>query len=391
MKKFKFILCAALLTLVSVASFAQEVEENRDTNGNIVRGPYQTNSFWDNWFVGAGGGANTLFANGNQNKFTPVVQAELGKWFTPTIGLRLGYQGWNFKEIYPANNYSHYPLYVDENGAISQNYYYIHGDAMYNITNAIWGYKEKRFWNVSPYLHAGFLHMNNPGDGKICHDNEFSAGPGLLNTFRLTKRIDLTLDIRDLIFSERFHDYNEGGPVNMVSAMVGIRINLGKKTYWRRFNTELVAANAALTKAYDEIEALKNAPKEKEIVEVIKEVPAQGDVEMVPLALGVAPITLYFPINETELNVTERAHLDYYVHNILEKDPNRVFYLTGTADEGTGTQSINERLSLGRVKEVIRILKDEYGITSDRLVLKAAEIVNVNKDPRLDRSVIIEH
>lgn len=372
--------------------FAQEEEVNRDECGRIIRGPYQTNGFWDNWFIGVRGGINTLFGKDVQQRYTPVIAGEVGKWFTPNVGLRAGYQGWQFKELYPAYTYSHSPLYFDEDGNIVENYNYFHGDVLYNISNAIWGYRERRVWNFIPYLHAGFSHMYNPQIGmrKTCYDNEFVAGPGILNTFRITDRIGIAIDIRDMIFSSRFHNYNPGGPVHMPSATVGIQIGLGK-TRWHRFNQDVIDANKALAKAYDEIEALKNAPKEKEIVEVIKEVPAQGDVQYVPLALGVAPITLFFEINHTDLNVTERAHLDYYVHNILEKDPNRVFYLTGTADEGTGTQSINERLSLGRVKEVIRILRDEYHISSDRLVLKAAEIVNVNKDPRLDRSVIIEH
>lgn len=392
MKTVKTIFAVLFLATATTVAFAQE--SNRDETGKIVRGPYQTNGFWDNWFIGVGGGVNTLLAEDNQNIFTPAFTAEVGKWLTPSFAIRAGWQGLNFKEDYYANNWSHYALERDKDGNITQNYGYFHGDAILSLTNAIWGYKENRFWNVNPYIHAGYINMYNPVSGFSGeeHDPEFVAGPGLLNTFRLGKRLNLTLDVKDMIFSSRFHNYDEGGPVNMVAGTVGLQVNLGK-TYWRRFNTEIVAANAALAKAYDEIDALKNAPKEKEIVEVIKEVPAENPngMELVPLALGVAPITLFFEINKTELNVTERAHLDYYVKNILEKDPNRVFYLTGTADEGTGTQSINERLSMGRVKEVIRILKEDYNITPDRLVLKAAEIVNTNKDPRLDRSVIIEH
>lgn len=391
MKTVKALIAVLFLAAASTVAFAQE--SNRDETGKIVRGPYQTNGFWDNWFIGVGGGVNTLLAPDNGNLFTPAITAEVGKWLTPSIALRAGYQGWNFKEEYSPYNWSHYVLEKDDKGNITQNYRYFHGDVMLSLTNAIWGYKENRFWNVNPYIHAGYLAMCNPATGYKSDytDAEFVAGPGLNNTFRLCKRANLTLDIKDMIFSSRFHNYEEGGPVNMVAATIGVQVNLGK-TNWRRFSTEIVAANAALAKAYDEIEALKNAPKEKEIVEVIKEVPSTvTDKELVPLALGVAPITLYFEINKTTLNSTERAHLDYYVKNILEKDPNRVFYLTGTADKGTGTQEINERLSNGRVKEVIRILKEEYNITADRLVLKAAEIVNNNADPTLDRSVIIEH
>lgn len=48
MKKVFSIVAIALMAM-SVA-FAQE-NNNRDENGNIVRGPYLTNEFGDNWFI----------------------------------------------------------------------------------------------------------------------------------------------------------------------------------------------------------------------------------------------------------------------------------------------------------------------------------------------------
>ena len=41
------------------AAMAQE-NGNRDENGKIVRGPYLTNKFGDNWFIGVAGGVNIL-------------------------------------------------------------------------------------------------------------------------------------------------------------------------------------------------------------------------------------------------------------------------------------------------------------------------------------------
>ena len=41
------------LVLSSVCAMAQQ-KENRDTDGNILRGSYETNSFWSNWYIGVG-------------------------------------------------------------------------------------------------------------------------------------------------------------------------------------------------------------------------------------------------------------------------------------------------------------------------------------------------
>ena len=54
MKK-KFI--AVALILSSVCAMAQQ-KENRNESGQRFRGPYETNSFWSNWYIGVGGGIN---------------------------------------------------------------------------------------------------------------------------------------------------------------------------------------------------------------------------------------------------------------------------------------------------------------------------------------------
>ena len=84
-------------------------------------------------------------------------------------------------------------------------------------------------------------------------------------------------------------------------------------------------------------------------------------------------------------------HLDFYVKNIINQDPDHAFYLTGTADSATGTEAVNAKLSKRRVETVRKLIMDKYGISSDRLIIKDAKVSNKFSDPRLDRSVIIEH
>ncbi|MGL4806907.1 MAG: OmpA family protein, partial [Bacteroidales bacterium] len=62
------------------------------------RGPYETNKFFDNWFISAGGGMNLYEGEeDNQGKFgkrlAPTWDISLGKWITPTVGLRMQYSG----------------------------------------------------------------------------------------------------------------------------------------------------------------------------------------------------------------------------------------------------------------------------------------------------------
>ena len=67
MKRLYFILGALALVAVTMATSpaagAQE-NGNRDEYGKVVRGPYETNAFGDNWFIGAGGGINVFYNDG---------------------------------------------------------------------------------------------------------------------------------------------------------------------------------------------------------------------------------------------------------------------------------------------------------------------------------------
>ena len=91
------------LVLSSVCAMAQQ-KENRDTDGNILRGSYETNSFWSNWYIGVGGGINIYegeFDNKTSvgNRIAPALDVSLGKWITPSYGVRLQYSGLKAKGL----------------------------------------------------------------------------------------------------------------------------------------------------------------------------------------------------------------------------------------------------------------------------------------------------
>ena len=96
MKRLIIILGTAMGIAISMsvtpAVNAQE-RENRDEYVKIVRGPYLTNRFCDNWFMAVGGGINLFWTDGAKVAVGPSLDANFGKWFTPSIGMRVGYQG----------------------------------------------------------------------------------------------------------------------------------------------------------------------------------------------------------------------------------------------------------------------------------------------------------
>lgn len=405
MKTFKTLLCISALALCcgSVA-FAQE-DGNRDENGKIVRGPYLTNTWKDNWFIGVGGGINVA-VDGLATKADPTyygiggaVDAFVGKWFTPCWGARLGYQG----------------LFTRMDDGVGENknkapFNYIHGDLLWNLSNQFGGYKESRIYNAIGYVHAGYLGDIIRKEGKQIHGQEFGVGCGLINNFQLHKRVNLYIDLRCLLTrAEQFRTYTNG-TAGMFSALAGLSFNLGK-TNWSRASSAtgvddgklaaLEAANKALEEAKDAL-AKKNddlakenedaAKKNKALADKCDSLSKLGGNEIVKWmkSLFEGPVTVYFDLGQTELSGLENEHLDRFVSIILANDDKATFYLTGSADSSTGTPEDNMRLADSRVKTVAGILKNTYNIPEDRIVVRDSIINDDTNAPELGRSVIID-
>ena len=186
------------LVLSSVCAMAQQ-KENRDTDGSILRGPYETNSFWSNWYIGVGGGINIYegeFDNKTSvgNRIAPALDVSLGKWITPSYGVRLQYSGLKAKGLTDASGMyakgAHRGYYKEEFNVSN-----LHADFMWNWSNGFLGFNEKRVWNVIPFVGFGWARSW----GNSTHDNEIAANIGILNTFRLGKRLDLTLEGRQML------------------------------------------------------------------------------------------------------------------------------------------------------------------------------------------------
>ena len=408
MKRLRFILGAAALAAVALtASPAVNAQENgnRDENGKIVRGPYQTNRFGDNWFIGAGGGINVFLNDGYKTNIGPSIDAGFGKWFTPAVGMRIGYSGLNTN--YWADQPSVLGRTLDkEEGKYQQKfgYMYFHGDFLWNISDAIGGYKETRFWDFVPYLHAGYFRSYGL-DGADYYNNEIAAGAGLLHNLRLSDRLDLIVDMKAIVVNGRVH--GSDGVALLPSVTMGLAVDVG----WPNFVRSSTVIGALETATVDQMAALEaaavalelaNASLEQENLnlqnknanladQVNKLKKAPAGMNPADFFKELSPVTVYFNIGKTTLTVDEMHHLDYIAKNILAKaDKQSKVYITvmGSADSNTGTQKRNQSLSEARGKYVADILATKYGIAKDRLVVKS-EVVKAKADPELDRAVKI--
>ena len=392
MKRLNLFLGAVALIAVSLtASPAADAQENgnRDEYGKVVRGPYETNRFGDNWFISVGGGINSYWNEGmkaENMKIAPSIDANFGKWFTPAVGMRAGYQGINMQT-------------PDKYG-----YMYFHGDFLWNISDAIGGYKETRFWDFVPYLHAGYFRSYGLGKNDFV-DNELAAGAGLLHNLRLSNRLDLVIDMRATVVNGRV-SASDGISV-LPSVTMGLAVDLG----WPNFVRSSTVIGAVEAAAAENMAVLEAAAVALEMANVALE--EQNDDLMAankklkkenanlksrPVFNAEAffkemgPAMLYFNIGKAVLCPKELQHLDYLAQNILAKaDQQTKIHITliGSADGTTGTMKRNQYLSKARGEYIFKLLTEKYGIAPDRLVVES-EVVAKPADPAMTRAVVIK-
>ena len=402
MKHIKFILTALVavfVTLGSTSVYAQE-DNNRDANGYVVRGPYLTNGGGSNWFVGVGGGINTTFAKGVVpfSEFTIAnnwaAEAFIGKWFTPTIGARVGYRGVMNNFGYDTDKYF---SNVYANGKQVRTGY-VHGDLMWNLSNAIGGYKETRFYDIVPYVSAGYLGINNGST-----DNKVAIGAGIYNEFRLSQTVNLFLDLSMNATENPVHLRNvaDNKPVvsgqipvicrglYMPTATFGITINLGKKKNFDRYSSvapvavpftldEYNALNERVVAMTHENDELKNKLAECQNQKA-DTVFVAGETQVL---IGSTIIT--FAIGSDELIDVEREKVEMFAKTFVEGEG--LVQIVGSADSKTGTEKRNTTLSQRRA-EIVRDVLVKNGIAESRITLSST--FDATDDPETSRSAII--
>ena len=401
MRKIKFILAALVVAMMSLNAYAQE-DGNRDANGYIVRGPYLTNGAGSNIFFGIGGGVNTSLAKGvvpfSEFNFVNnwAAEAFVGKWFTPTIGARIGYKGVMNNFGYDVEKY-YSPVYVNgEQVRIG----YAHIDLMWDLSNALGGYKETRFWDIVPYVGAGYLGINNGST-----DNKFGVSAGIYNKLRLGKVVDLFLDV-NIIGTEnplglRYVEddtpvvTNQTNvivrPLYMPTATVGLAFNLSKKKNFDRF-TSVGVYKTEYDQVYNDCKELRNRvgalesennTLKNELIECQKKAPEVKEVVVEKNRVLIGSNIITFPFDSDKLSEAEKAKVDAFAKE-LEDDT--LVQIVGSADSKTGTKEYNEKLAAKRANVVKEVL-EKAGVAKERITVSST--LDATDNVKTSRSAIL--
>ena len=345
MKKFLIVLA---LASVSLTSMAQDEEPT-------LKYSVATNSFWSNWFVQANLAYSAFYSNEEKDAGfakSPLkdfrrglgFSVAIGKWFTPGIGLRTKFNAMDGKSVISED--------ADKNKI---KYWNLQEQALLNLSNLLCGYNESRVWNFIPYAGVGVA--------RNCSYStyELVGSAGILNTFRISKRVAVNLDLSYNLSGDDFEGrvWDNGGiggghenpnHDRWFAAEVGLTLNLGKAT-WNKVpdvdaikalsQSQIDALKAQLADANAENDRLKNMLANQPKAEV-----PQSVKEFIT-----TPVSVFFNLDKTEIAelkdlVNVQALAKYAIEN------NNNLLVTGYADSATGSPAHNQVLSEKRAKRV---------------------------------------
>lgn len=387
-------LITLIILFTSLSLFAQEEQKVAE---KVNHGPFLTNKLFDNWFISAGIGTQYYIGEYDSKesfakRLTPAFDFSVGKWFTPYVGSRIQFAGFNAKGLGKST-----APYI-EGSALSNGLYKekfnivnVHWDFLWNLSSRLFGYKADRVYELVPYLGIGYAHAWK--SGVEYKKDEVAINAGLINKFRLSDAMDFNLELRSMLIHERFQGTYGGIRGNgMLSATVGFTYKF-KRRGFDKYVEPIPADYSPYNKKISELEGMLG-DKERANSNLKKELQAERNKpkEVVAKPEAMIPnIAIFFDLGKSQLSDKAMVNLAN-IALILNKVPEKKFTIVGTADKETGSKKFNQALSEKRAKAVYDVLVNKFGVNPSQLEISArgAEYQPFGK-PYLNRVAIIEN
>ena len=373
-------------------SYSQE-QMLMPVNPTYLKNVSEAANWGRNWFVEAKGGASAFLGTpigcGDVfDRVTPVLQIGVGKWFTPAIGGRIGFQGLSFK-----NAEFH-----------TMKYQFVHADFLYNITSGIRQNESGiPLWDVIPFVGVGMIHNSDWINNCTCQGGSSGSHPfaftyGVEARYRISDRVHLVGEVRGMLTARNFDGIGTSTKFgdNILSVSAGLSFTIGK-TGWKRVvdATPYIEQNLAL-QDYIAYMRDRNAHLEKRLAgnddgktvypknsysglnSLRARLSMNGDSlsssDRLKVSIGV-PVYFFFKLNSDKLvDKSQLVNLDDIAK--MAKQENLKIKISGAADSATGTQSGNQDLGKRRAKFIAKALI-KRGV--DKSQIKAYNLGGIDK------------
>lgn len=214
---------------------------NQDEKSSVDKFTVVTNPFWNGWYVQVG--LDMSLQNPYGHDFSKVfpngksfgINAALGKWFTPGLGLR-GRLNWENGIKILGNDHAEWlaPFYQPGENRRKGGYLTVVGDIQLDAHNLLLGYNANRIWNCQPFFRAGAAYNFGVSKGSPL------IGVGLGNTFKINDKFKIYLDIAYQGVSSGFTGSEDTGTGvgsssnGFFDISAGVQINLDKHSTFKK-------------------------------------------------------------------------------------------------------------------------------------------------------------
>ena len=356
--KTKFFILALLASFV----YAVEAQEFQPQIGYSNEAGYKTNfkknKARDNWFISIAGGASVLLGDQNgeadfKNRLNFAQQVSFGKWFNPYLAFRAQLNG-GILHGFEGDN----ARYMQHN-----KYFAAHVDLLWDVTNFWAPYRESKVFRLIPWVGFGYAQRFKTTEALERPRTESpTLNAGILTAFRLSKRVDLNVEIQGSLLNEQFNRvdmYHLTDGIVQLSA--GLTFKLGKTDFevLEPMDYDLLNdLNSQINALRAENDELSKRPVScPECPEAVTTV-VNNYVDNV----------VFFRINSAKID--KNQHINIYNTAEFMKQNDTPIKVVGYADKKTGTSSYNMSLSEKRARAVAKELIEKYGIASDRITIE---------------------
>ena len=341
----------------------------------------EVSSWGSNWFIEAKGGASAFMGSpiGCGDLFDrtmPVLQVGLGKWFTPSIGGRVEFQGLQFKNA----------------NLQKMGYQFIHADFLWNVTGTLnQDYRGISRWDVIPYVGVGMIRNSDwqgvcKCKGSISGSHPFAFSYGVQLRYHVYERLHLLAEVSGMTTLKNFDCVNTSARFgdHMLNLSAGLSFTIGRLGWKKVIDARpYIQQNNYLM---DELTILRERTKncgdshyETSATTTNKnnysglnslrcrmslgnsEGEDNGEEGQDGLAnakdtIGIGvPVYFYFKINTNQLvDKAQLSNLDEIAK--LAKRTDYTITVSGAADSATGTGEINRELSKARARYIAQEL-----------------------------------
>lgn len=225
----KYVVAWVLMMASTMTLYAQPMAKGEERYAVAMA------DLWDNWYVQVGldmslqNPCGYNFAKVFPNGKTFGVNAAVGRWFTPGLGLR-GKVNWENGIPLFENGHANWlapfdqpGVHMDRGGNLT-----LLGDVQFDIHNLFYGYDAERKWHFMIFPRAGVGYNFGVSKGTPI------LGVGVGNTYQLTEKWELYGDVAYQMTSSGFIPAETGTGSNSngyFEIQVGVQINLGKKGF----------------------------------------------------------------------------------------------------------------------------------------------------------------